>query len=105
MMLRRTALSSPTTPWPHHHVFTWWWTAGHAQRSRAREAGPAGTDTLEGVRIDLHTHSTASDGTDTPAELVRNAAAAGLDVVAITDHDTTAGWAEAVDARPDGLTL
>lgn len=57
------------------------------------------------VRIDLHTHSTASDGTDTPAELVRNAAAAGLDVVAITDHDTTAGWAEAVEARPDGLTL
>jgi len=59
----------------------------------------------EGVRIDLHTHSTASDGTDTPAELVRNAAAAGLDVVAITDHDTTAGWSEAVDALPKGLTL
>ncbi|MFC3964824.1 PHP domain-containing protein [Nocardia jiangsuensis] len=57
------------------------------------------------MRIDLHTHSTASDGTDSPAELVRNAAAAGLDVVAITDHDTTAGWAEAVDARPPGLTL
>ncbi len=57
------------------------------------------------VRIDLHTHSNASDGTDTPAELVRNAAAAGLDVVAITDHDTTSGWAEAVDALPAGLTL
>ncbi|MEU0499878.1 PHP domain-containing protein [Nocardia sp. NPDC005998] len=57
------------------------------------------------MRIDLHTHSTASDGTDTPAELVRNAAAAGLDVVAITDHDTTAGWSEAVDALPKGLTL
>ncbi|WP_040869458.1 PHP domain-containing protein [Nocardia exalbida] len=57
------------------------------------------------MRIDLHTHSTASDGTDTPAELVRNAAAAGLDVVAITDHDTTAGWAEAVDALPAGMTL
>ncbi|WP_330250103.1 PHP domain-containing protein [Nocardia sp. NBC_00565] len=57
------------------------------------------------MRIDLHTHSTASDGTDTPAELVRNAAAAGLDVVAITDHDTTAGWTEAVDALPTGLTL
>ncbi|MBJ8343597.1 PHP domain-containing protein [Antrihabitans sp. YC2-6] len=47
------------------------------------------------MRIDLHTHSTASDGTDTPAELLRNAAAAGLDVVAITDHDNTAGWSEA----------
>ncbi|KAF0846171.1 PHP domain-containing protein [Nocardia caishijiensis] len=57
------------------------------------------------MRIDLHTHSTASDGTDTPAELVRNAAAAGLDVVAITDHDTTGGWAEAEAARPPGLTL
>ncbi|WP_067451661.1 PHP domain-containing protein [Nocardia alba] len=57
------------------------------------------------MRIDLHTHSTASDGTDSPAELVRHAAAAGLDVVAITDHDTTRGWAEAEAARPAGLTL
>jgi hypothetical protein len=57
------------------------------------------------VRIDLHTHSNASDGTDDPAGLVRAAADAGLDVVALTDHDTTAGWAEAVRARPDGLRL
>ncbi|AZS85222.1 PHP domain-containing protein [Streptomyces griseoviridis] len=57
------------------------------------------------MRIDLHTHSTASDGTDTPAALVRNAAAAGLDVVALTDHDTTRGHAEAVAALPEGLTL
>lgn len=57
------------------------------------------------MRIDLHCHSTASDGTDTPAELVRNAAAAGLDVVALTDHDTTRGYAEAVAAVPEGLTL
>ncbi|MFD7462393.1 MULTISPECIES: PHP domain-containing protein [unclassified Streptomyces] len=57
------------------------------------------------MRIDLHCHSTASDGTDTPAELVRNAAAAGLDVVALTDHDTTRGYAEAIAALPDGLTL
>nr|WP_203691472.1 PHP domain-containing protein [Streptomyces sp. SID12488] len=57
------------------------------------------------VRIDLHCHSTASDGTDTPAELVRNAAAAGLDVVALTDHDTTRGYAEAIAALPAGLTL
>src|SRR4051794_3016043 len=55
--------------------------------------------------IDLHTHSTASDGTLTPAELVAEAAAAGLDVVAITDHDTTAGWPAAIGARPAGLTL
>lgn len=57
------------------------------------------------MRIDLHTHSSASDGTDTPAELVRNAAAAGLDVVALTDHDTTRGYAEAIAALPEGLTL
>ncbi|MER7417707.1 PHP domain-containing protein [Micromonospora peucetia] len=56
-------------------------------------------------RIDLHTHSTASDGTLSPAELVRAAAEAGLDVVAITDHDTTAGWAPALDALPAGLSL
>ncbi|GAA0459864.1 PHP domain-containing protein [Streptomyces olivaceiscleroticus] len=57
------------------------------------------------MRIDLHTHSTASDGTDTPAELVRNAADAGLDVVALTDHDTVGGHAEARAALPAGLTL
>ncbi|HYT10130.1 MAG TPA: PHP domain-containing protein [Mycobacteriales bacterium] len=55
--------------------------------------------------IDLHTHSTASDGTDPPAALVAVARAAGLDVVALTDHDTTVGWAEAAAALPAGLTL
>ncbi|AJE82530.1 hypothetical protein SLNWT_2154 [Streptomyces albus] len=57
------------------------------------------------MRVDLHTHSTASDGTDTPAELVQKAAAAGLDVVALTDHDSTRGHAEARAALPEGLTL
>ncbi|WP_018254336.1 PHP domain-containing protein [Salinispora mooreana] len=57
------------------------------------------------TRIDLHAHSTASDGTLTPGELVQAAAAAGLDVVAITDHDTTAGWEPAVRALPAGLRL
>ncbi|MGW3622794.1 PHP domain-containing protein [Streptomyces sp. NPDC000880] len=57
------------------------------------------------MRIDLHTHSTASDGTDTPVELVLGAAAAGLDVVALTDHDTTRGHAEAIAALPEGVTL
>ncbi|MGX1477296.1 UNVERIFIED_CONTAM: putative metal-dependent phosphoesterase TrpH [Streptomyces canus] len=57
------------------------------------------------MRIDLHCHSTASDGTDTPAELVRKAAAAGLDVVALTDHDTTRGYGAAMAALPVGLTL
>lgn len=55
--------------------------------------------------VDLHTHSTASDGTDSPTELIAAATAAGLDVLAITDHDTTAGWAEAAAALPRGMAL
>ena len=50
------------------------------------------------MRIDLHTHSDASDGTQSPAEVVSSAAEAGLDVFALTDHDTTAGWDEAAAA-------
>ena len=58
------------------------------------------------MRIDLHTHSAASDGTDTPADLVRAAKAAGLDVVALTDHDAMSGWAEAAQAADEvGITL
>ena len=57
------------------------------------------------MRIDLHTHSTASDGTDSPSELMAAAAAAGLDVIGITDHDNAAGWTEAAAALPSGLTL
>ncbi len=50
------------------------------------------------MRIDLHTHSVLSDGTDTPAKLVEKAAEAGLNVVALTDHDTVAGWDDATAA-------
>jgi predicted metal-dependent phosphoesterase TrpH len=57
------------------------------------------------TRIDLHCHSTASDGTLTPAELVSAGVEAGLDVIAITDHDTTGGWAPAAAARPGSLAL
>ncbi len=57
------------------------------------------------MRIDLHVHSTASDGTDPPAQVMRRARAAGLDIVALTDHDTTAGLAAAERALPAGLTL
>jgi predicted metal-dependent phosphoesterase TrpH len=60
---------------------------------------------MAGVLIDLHVHSNASDGTDPPAEVIRRAEAAGLDVLALTDHDTQAGLAEARAALPDGLTL
>ncbi|HSU00920.1 MAG TPA: PHP domain-containing protein [Nocardioides sp.] len=58
------------------------------------------------MRIDLHTHSSASDGTDTPADLVRAARHAGLDVVALTDHDAMSGWEEAAQAADEvGITL
>ena len=46
--------------------------------------------------IDLHTHSTRSDGTLTPAELIRYAAQKGLAAIALTDHDTIDGIEEAV---------
>ena len=60
---------------------------------------------MSAVRIDLHVHSSASDGTDPPAEVMLRAAAAGLDVVALSDHDTVSGIARASEALPPGLTL
>ncbi|MGN6446026.1 PHP domain-containing protein [Amnibacterium sp.] len=57
-------------------------------------------------RFDLHTHSTVSDGTETPSDVVRAAAAAGLAGLALTDHDSTAGWATATAAaREAGIGL
>jgi predicted metal-dependent phosphoesterase TrpH len=61
-----------------------------------RFAGPA----------DLHLHSNQSDGTDSPAEVVRQAAAHGLRTIALTDHDRTTGWDEAAEAAASaGLTF
>lgn len=55
---------------------------------------------------DLHTHSTFSDGTATPAENVALARERGLEGIAVTDHDTTDGWAEALAAASDtGLRI
>lgn len=54
------------------------------------------------MRADLHTHSAVSDGTDSPAQLVRRAAEARLEVVALTDHDTFAGFDE---ARSEGARV
>lgn len=48
--------------------------------------------------IDLHTHSNASDGTDSPSELIDKAISKGLDLIALTDHDTVGGWDEATTA-------
>jgi predicted metal-dependent phosphoesterase TrpH len=60
---------------------------------------------MTGVRIDLHVHSDASDGTDAPARVMRRAEESGVDILALSDHDTQAGIAEARAALPDGLTL
>src|SRR5580765_8160907 len=58
------------------------------------------------MRIDLHTHTRVSDGTDTPTELIMKAKAAGLSVVALTDHDTFDGLDEAAAAaEAQGITL
>ena len=55
--------------------------------------------------IDLHTHTTASDGTDSPSELVNKALSAGIETLAITDHDSTSGWAEAIAALRSPMSL
>jgi predicted metal-dependent phosphoesterase TrpH len=57
------------------------------------------------VLIDLHSHSSVSDGTQPPSDVVRRAAAAGIDVLALTDHDTVAGLAEAARVLPPGMAL
>ena len=57
------------------------------------------------MRADLHCHSNASDGTRPPAEVMARARAAGLDAVALTDHDTVTGHAPARQSLPAGLTL
>ena len=53
------------------------------------------------MQIDLHTHSSVSDGTEPPAQVMAAAVRAGLDVVALTDHDTVGGWAEAAEAAEE----
>jgi predicted metal-dependent phosphoesterase TrpH len=55
--------------------------------------------------IDLHTHTTASDGTDSPFALVNKALSAGISVLGITDHDTTSGWTEAISAARKPISL
>lgn len=55
--------------------------------------------------IDLHTHSLASDGTDTPGELINKAHARGISVLGLMDHDTVAGWDEATSYLRPGMSL
>jgi len=55
--------------------------------------------------IDLHTHTTCSDGTDSPFALVKKALASGVTTLGITDHDTIAGWGEAITAVQPQIEL
>jgi predicted metal-dependent phosphoesterase TrpH len=55
--------------------------------------------------IDLHTHSTCSDGTDSPFTVVKKALSSGITILGITDHDTTAGWNEAQSAIAPQIQL
>src|SRR5207247_8606884 len=69
-----------------------------AGRSHARRRLGRHVVLSHAARSDLHTHTTASDGTLTPAELVRAALDAGVEVLAVTDHDTVAGAAPPIEA-------
>jgi predicted metal-dependent phosphoesterase TrpH len=55
--------------------------------------------------IDLHTHTTYSDGTDSPLALVKKAASSGITLLGVTDHDSTAGWSEAIAALHGDVQL
>jgi predicted metal-dependent phosphoesterase TrpH len=57
------------------------------------------------LKIDLHTHSTYSDGTDKPSELINKALAAGITIIGLTDHDSISGWQEATKALRSGISL
>jgi hypothetical protein len=57
------------------------------------------------LKIDLHTHTTYSDGTDNPSELINKALAAGITIIGLTDHDSISGWQEATNALRSGISL
>src|SRR5699024_1464842 len=77
----------------------------HHRRRAAEHLLPRLTYNHRVMRIDLHSHSSVSDGTDTPAEVIGYAVAAGLDILALTDHDTVGGIKEAAEHLPPGFTL
>lgn len=82
-----------------------WPSTTAATGSNASTANPP-PPSITVTGYDLHTHSTASDGGYPPAELVRQAAAAGIAHLALTDHDSTAGLAEAqATAQATGIRL
>src|SRR5256885_14117748 len=85
---RRWSAAFPTPPCPSSPSGSWWTCSGNRNRPGPRRRVPT-------ARVDLHCHSTASDGEYAPAEVARRAQAAGLAAIALTDHDTTSGVTEA----------
>jgi predicted metal-dependent phosphoesterase TrpH len=60
---------------------------------------------MRSLLIDLHTHTSFSDGTDSPTELINKALASGISTIGLTDHDTVAGWDEAITHLRPGIAL
>src|SRR2546427_497798 len=86
--MHRLGTAAPTPRWSScRSGSSYSCSASRSRRGRPRRAPTA--------RVDLHCHSTASDGEYAPAEVVRRARAAGLAAIALTDHDTTDGVPEA----------
>jgi predicted metal-dependent phosphoesterase TrpH len=66
---------------------------------------PRGAENEGSAMIDLHTHSTCSDGTDSPFALVKKALSTGVTTLGLTDHDSIAGWTEAITAVAPQIEL
>jgi predicted metal-dependent phosphoesterase TrpH len=66
---------------------------------------PRGAENEGSAMIDLHTHSTCSDGTDSPFALVKKALSSGVTTLGLTDHDSIAGWTEAITAVAPQIEL
>src|SRR5258707_6687122 len=97
--MRRSAIARPTAPWASGGTTSC--ASSSATRSRR---GPH--QRRRTVHVDLHCHSTASDGECVPAEVARRARQAGLTAIALTDHDTTDGVAAAAaEGEPLGVRV
>src|SRR5260221_6681505 len=92
---RPWAAAVPTPRWRSSPGGSWWSCSGSRSRPGPRRRVPT-------ARVDLHCHSTASDGEYPPAEVAQRAHAAGLAAIALTDHDTTGGGPQ---ANPGGESL
>src|SRR5260221_13263705 len=97
--MRRWAIARPTAPWASCRTTS-------SSRSPATRSRRGPHQRRRTVHVDLHCHSTASDGECVPAEVARRARQAGLTAIALTDHDTTDGVAAAAaEGEPLGVRV